>query len=161
VESKTGFQPIESQDDLDQIIRRRLNGMRKKLAEEIRGEIEADIESKAAEEQGEYKKLYEDLQTRHRELEADLAERDLNDRKRDIARRVGLPDALVDRIRGETEDEMEADAMAMAALVKTPAEEEPETPEAPDTDSGRKTPPRASERAESFLDSYEFGKRRR
>jgi hypothetical protein len=161
VEGKPGFQPIESQDDLDQIIRRRLNGMRKKLTEEIREEIEADIESKAAEEQGEYKKLYDELQVKHRELESRLAERDLIDRKRDVAKRVGLPDARVDRIKGETEEEMEADAKAMAALVKTPAEEEPETPEAPDTDSGRKTPPRASERAESFLDSYEFGKRRR
>ena len=166
----TGFQPIESQEDLDRIIRRRLNGMRKSLTKDIREEIEAEIEAEHAEQQGEYKKLYEDLRVEHDKLKDELDARDLMDRKRDIARQHGIPEEFVDRLRGDTDEEIEADAKEVAKAIKPASSAKPtdddgddpedDKPAAPDTDSGRRTPPRNTDKPTSFLDSYEFGKRR-
>lgn len=45
--------------------------------------------------------------------QAELAQRRVEDQKREMARRMGLPEVLALRIQGETAEEMEADAKAL------------------------------------------------
>ena len=62
------------------------------------------------------------------EAEAKARELELNALRRAAAEKVGLPGALADRLRGETPEEMEADAKSvLAALPK---------PQAPDINNG-------------------------
>jgi len=130
-----GFRPIASQAELDNIIGKRLDRERKKIAKdlerEVREAIEAEARQSEAEQQGNYKKLFEELQLKHEELEAQLAARELDDTRRDVAKRVGVPDDLVEFIKGDTEDDMEASAKALVKHITKPVD-------APDTDAGRR-----------------------
>lgn len=108
-----------TQDDVDRIVRERLDRERKR-AEESAAKAAAEIERKSAEEQGEYKKLYEKLQ-------ADIAARDAEiDRMQkaswrgQAAKEVGLPDALVARIQGDTLDDMLKDAGELLKAIPKP-----------------------------------------
>jgi hypothetical protein len=58
----------------------------------------------------------ERAQKRVAELEAKQAERELVERQRSIAKKAGLDESLADRIRGESDEDMLADAKAMALL---------------------------------------------
>lgn len=91
-----------------------------------------DRDDEAAKAQGEWEKV---AKTREGELEEArklLADRDLRDRKTAIARNAGIPDEFVDRLKGETDEELEVDAKAVAKLLKTR--------DAPDNDAGERTP---------------------
>lgn len=116
-----------TQDDVDRLIAERLErekGKAAKAAEAARTEAER----KAAEEQGKFKQLYDQTQARLAEAEAKARELELNALRRAAAEKVGLPGALADRLRGETPEEMEADAKSvLAALPK---------PQAPDINNG-------------------------
>jgi hypothetical protein len=72
----------------------------------------------ALKEQNKYKELYEQ---REKELKAEKT----NNLRLRVATSKGLPMELVDRLRGETEDDMTKDADALLAFLK-PAE--PKTP---------------------------------
>lgn len=118
----TGQQAVKTftQAELDAIVKERLERERKK-AETAAQKAAQDAEAKALREQGEYKTLFEKVQ-------ADLAaERErakaleLAGLRRDVASKVGLPVALVDRLRGETEEELTADAQQLLAAMPKPA----------------------------------------
>lgn len=82
----------------------------------------ADAERKAAEETGQYKALYEKQQTELAAAKAEAHAAKLRGLRRDVAAKVNLPAALAERLQGETEDELEADAKALlAALPKAAA----------------------------------------
>lgn len=89
---------------------------RAKTAESKLSEIEkakAEAERKAAEEQGKYKELYEEMQTEAEKAKAEKQALELSILRRKVADDVGLPGALADRLKGETEDELREDAESL------------------------------------------------
>ena len=91
-----------------------------------------EAEEAKAKEEGKFKEL---LEAREKELEAlkqDIAKRDLQARKAAIAKTHGIPDEFVDRLKGDTDEDLENDAKAVAKLLTKR--------DAPDTDGGAKTP---------------------
>jgi hypothetical protein len=62
------------------------------------------------------------LQAERDEAQTELERLKLNEQKRSIAREVGLPDELALRIRGETVEEMKADAEMLKEVIPEPAE---------------------------------------
>lgn len=75
-----GFRPITSQAELDNLIGKRLDRERRKLAKELRDEITSEITAEArrkeAEEQGDYKRLLDELQPKYDRLVADVESKD-------------------------------------------------------------------------------------
>ncbi|MBK8359519.1 MAG: DUF4355 domain-containing protein [Comamonadaceae bacterium] len=116
-----------TQQDVDRIIADRLVKERTKAdAQAIKAR--EDAERKAAEEQGEFRKLYEKAQQQIAETEAKLQAAEIASIKRDVAARLNMPAALASRLQGEDESAIEADAKElMAALPK---------PTAPNINSG-------------------------
>lgn len=89
----------------------------------------------AAKKQGNFEKLYETAQTtiterdaRIVELEGQIAEGERATRRQAIAAKHRLTAELADRLRGDTDDELEADAKSLARLIRI---------DAPDTEAGR------------------------
>ena len=117
------------------------------LRKERAARREADKRANAAETKA---KEYEDAQKSEAEktLErAETAERERDAAKAEVLRmkvaaRVGLPDELVDRLRGDSEEALEEDAKSLMAALgekpgkkKTPAPRDGETPKATDLDA--------------------------
>ena len=76
----------------------------------------------AAEQQGKYKELYEAELTKRQTLEGDIESLRLNALRNRIGRETGLPEALVDRLAGDTEEAIREDAQKLlAALPAAPA----------------------------------------
>lgn len=74
----------------------------------------------------------EKAQKRVAELEALEQSRSEGKRKEEVAKKVGLDPELADRLRGETEDELEADARAMVTLMGGKRIEDDSKPDAHD-----------------------------
>lgn len=108
-----------SQADVERIVTERLERERK-AAESKALKAREDAERKAAEEQGKFKELYEQLQTRLEETERAKRDLELGQLKRAAADKVGLPAALAERLRGETADELERDAKEVLAALPKP-----------------------------------------
>ncbi len=68
-----------------------------------------------------------ELQQIQKEM-SDLKAELFNAKRNAVAAKYGLPDALADRLKGETPEELEEDAKALAALVVKPAEK-PQPPQ--------------------------------
>lgn len=92
--------------------------------------------------QGEWQKLAEQRQTeidqakadaehRTKDLEAQIAKRDRDDRARVALKAEGLDEALLPRLIGDTDDELKADARILAKVVKAAAPK-PGNPSNPD-----------------------------
>lgn len=108
-----------SQADLDRIVAERLERAERKAAEKAE-KARADAEAKALKEQGEYQKLFEKAQA---ELEQERQARkaaELAGMRRDVAAKHQLPAALVDRLRGETLEELDADAQELVKALPKP-----------------------------------------
>lgn len=130
--------PTSSKDDTLAKVseERRQARERAQKAEARLAELEAaqrDANEAKAKEEGKYKDLLEAREQELATLKAQIADRDLKDRKTAIAKAAGLPDDLAFRLQGETDDDLEADAKALAKHLKAQ--------EAPDTDAGKRTPP--------------------
>lgn len=76
----------------------------------IREQLKAEAEKKQAEEQGNWKKLYEQAQETIQGLEAKVAELELNQVKSRVASKHKLSEAQAARLRGSNEAELEQDA---------------------------------------------------
>lgn len=96
--------------------------------------IDDAAEAKARED-GDYKKLLEARDKELADLKADLNTREMRERKAAIAKKVGLPDELINRLKDGDDSEIEADAKELAKHIKGP--------DAPDTDAGERTKPGA------------------
>lgn len=108
-----------TQADLDRILTERL-AKEKQRSEAASLRARADAERKAAEEAGEFKKLYEGTVAKLQEVEQRAASAALAVTRRDVAARLNVPAALADRLRGDTPEEIEADAkQLMASLPKS------------------------------------------
>lgn len=116
-----GFTPITSQDELDRIFARRLERLRRSIENDVRESVEQQARLDEAKKQGDYKTLYEAEKEKREALERDIADRERADKKRVIATKHGLPAEMASRLTGETDEELEADAKALAKLVKVPA----------------------------------------
>lgn len=122
------WKPPASQADLDKLIEDRLGRDRKahrsELEQAIRKEIEDEAKRKAAEEQGNFQELAEQLQAKVAELTQTIADKDAELKgkeiaalRAEIAAKHRLPKELADRLQGETADEIEADAKALAKTI--------------------------------------------
>lgn len=104
--------------------------LRKRLKDaEDAAQAAADADAKA---KGEWEKIAQKRQEELDALKAQLADRDLRDRKAAIAKAAKLPDDMADRLRGETDEELEADAKELAKHLRTQ--------DAPENDTGERTP---------------------
>jgi hypothetical protein len=103
----------------------------KKIADFEKAQQERDTE--AAKAKGEWETIAKQREDELAALKAQINDRDLRDRKTAIAKAAGLPDDLAGRLQGETDDELEADAKALAKHLKAQ--------DAPDNDAGKRTAP--------------------
>ena len=109
-----------TQADVDRIINERIAKERTK-AESMAAKAREEAERKAAEEQGKYQELYEAAQKRIADTEARLHAAEIASIKRDVAQRLNMPIALAQRLQGEDEATIEADAKALMAALPKPA----------------------------------------
>ena len=124
-----------TQAEVDALIAQRLERS-KRQTEEATAKARTEAERKAAEQQGEYQKLYEATKAELAEAAQKAAALELAAMRREVADRLGVPAALVSRLQGDTPETLEADAKAlMAALPK---------PGAPNINSTGGAPPPAS-----------------
>ena len=109
-----------TQADLERIINERLAKERSK-AETMATKAREEAERKAAEEQGKYQELYEAAQKRIADTEARLKATEIASIKREVAARLNMPGALANRLQGDDEATIEADAKALMAALPKPA----------------------------------------
>ena len=109
-----------TQADVDRIITERL-AKEKAKAESMATKAREDAERKAAEEQGKFRELYEAAQQRIAETEARLKAAEIASIKREVAGKLNMPQALANRLQGETLEEIEADAKELMAAMPKPA----------------------------------------
>lgn len=80
----------------------------------------AELEQESLTRQEAEKTELQKAQDRATKLEAEKRMLEIQVMRRDVASRTKLPDALVDRLKGETPEDMEADALALLAALPTP-----------------------------------------
>lgn len=108
-----------TQADIDRIVKDRLTRAEAKAAE-TNAKAVAEAEAKALAEQGKFKDLWEKAQAQAAAKEARVAELELAAMRRDVASKTGLPAPLIDRLRGVTLEELEADAATLLAALPKP-----------------------------------------
>lgn len=116
----TPAQAVYSQADVEQIIRDRLKRQEQKFAADAARERET-AERKAAEEQGKFRELYEKAQADLVAKETERKGLELAALKREAADKTQLPISFADRLRGETLDDLIADAKTLLAAMPKPA----------------------------------------
>lgn len=126
------FEPIESQEQLDAVLKIRLEREREKVKAEYADYDELAKKAKAYDESQETQKSEaQKAQERIAQLEGDLRKRDEADKQREMRARVakerGIPEAL---IQGADEESMKAfaDQIAEFAKVQTPAAPKEDNP---------------------------------
>jgi len=102
------------QAKVEVMLKERLERERKR-ADDATAKAKADAERKAAEEAGEFKKLYEGTVAKLQEAEQRATAASLAVTRRDIAAKLNVPSALADRLRGDTPEDIEADAKQLLA----------------------------------------------
>ena len=116
------FKPIETQEELDRIIQDRLNRQKEKFSDydEVKkrnAELESEIGAlkNTIEESGNVAKTHEQTVA---ELNAKIAGYETSSLRTRIALQNGLPLDLADRLVGEDEASIKADAERLAAFMK-------------------------------------------
>lgn len=111
----------------------------KLLNEQIAADKRTDLE-----EREEFKQLYEQSAQQVERLTAELSTlqeeatlREMEALRRDVAKAKGLPESMANRLRGETRDELEADADSLLADMPKP--------DAPNMDGAKRTNTRTAE----------------
>jgi hypothetical protein len=121
---KTGGERTYTQAELEQILKDRI--AREKEAGAKAAQAAADKAAlDAAAKNGEWQKVAEQTKAQLAEMQAAIEARDLTDKKRSIAERVGLPPALAARLIGKTDEEIEKDAKALMDTLPKPAATKP------------------------------------
>jgi ribosomal protein L12E/L44/L45/RPP1/RPP2 len=109
-----------TQADLDRIVTERLEREREKAKKEA-AKAQADAEAKVLAEQGKYKELFEKQQADLQAAQAAARDKELQLLRRDAAAQANLPAALAERLKGETLEDMLADAKSILAALPKPA----------------------------------------
>lgn len=116
------FKKIETQEELNAIIGDRLKRSETKHAEETAGlrkeidALKAERDALSKEKQDNTTK-YADYDKNLSELQAKVKKYETDSVKTRIAREVGIPEELIDRLRGETEADLKKDAESLKALL--------------------------------------------
>lgn len=159
---------FNSQEDLDRLIQKRLDRQKESLKNdkdfvgEIRAAIEGENTKEQLKEQQKFEELYNaevtkvaSLERKIDELKQEIADRDLKDLRRQVGAKHKIPEALIDRLQGNTEEEITTDAKALAKSLNLKAEGEgeneerkPETHRKPpvNNDTGKRTARPAGEK---------------
>lgn len=125
MEEPKEFKVIETQEQLDDVIKGRLARERAKFADydDIKAKL-ADYETRL----GTAMQESEGFNNRIAELEATITERDATIQqmattalKSRISAEFGLPSEMADRLKGDNEEELRADAETLAQLIPKPA----------------------------------------
>ena len=95
------------------------NAKHRKAAQEA-DRLRQEAETAVMAEQGKYRELYEKAQAQAAKLEADLKDREMALLRQQVAISKRLPPPLADRLRGETLEELEADADAILQAIPKP-----------------------------------------
>lgn len=103
------FVPINTQEEFDAAVRSRLQREREKYA---------DYDSIKAE-NGTLKNQVSALTGEKEALEKKVKGHETNSVKMRIAQELGIPNAMAERLAGESEEDIRKDAEAMAAIFKT------------------------------------------
>lgn len=130
------FEPIQTQEELDAIIKKRLEREREKITAEVSGKYanydELAEKAKAYDEAQEAQKSeVQKAQEKIAQLEGDIKKRDEADKQRELRKKVaketGIPEEL---IQGSDEESMKAYAAQVAefAKVQTPAAPKEDNP---------------------------------
>jgi hypothetical protein len=112
---KTGGKTY-TEAEMEQIIKDRL-AREKKASDQKADDARKAAEAEAAVKNGEWQKLAEQREKELNDAKAVLAQKDLDEKKRKIAKEVGLPDELALRIQGATDEELKADAEAVLKAI--------------------------------------------
>lgn len=119
--TQEGFKPIETQEELDGIIKDRLKRERESTQKKYDGWISPEDHQRALDEAAksfdDYKKAHESDEQTIADLTAKNKAYETASLKSRIAREVGLPYEWVDRIRGEDESSIKTDAEALKKMV--------------------------------------------
>jgi len=132
---KAQSQDTGTMDQLPQWAQDLVGALRKENAghRTAKKKAEGDAEAakrKVAEEQGEFKKLYEAAVAKQKEAESKARGLELDALKAKVATAAKLPAGLASRLQGETEEELAEDAKVLAASLPKPSFE---------TDAGKGT----------------------
>lgn len=109
-----------TQAELDSILKDRLKRAQDKAQADAAKAV-ADAEAKALAEQGNYKALYEKAEQDKKDALERATKLERAALQAQVAKAVGLPEALASRLVGDTEQDLEADAKAMLAALPKPA----------------------------------------
>ena len=101
-----------TQDEVEQMIKERLDREKSKREKEA-AEARTKAETEAAAKNQEWEKLAKQRENELTETKRQLADRDLADKKRAVAEKIGLPPTLASRLIGTTDEELEKDAKAL------------------------------------------------
>ena len=118
------FTPITTQEEFDKAIASRLQRERDKAVKETEGKF-ADyeqIKSDSASWKSKYEEVNGQLTEKNTEvdkLNAQIKANETANTRAKVARELGIPFDMADRIKGETEDEMKEDAKILASFVKS------------------------------------------
>lgn len=111
---KGDFKVIDSQEDLDRIINQRLAREKSKYADYDDLKQKADqlaaIERDKMTAEEQLQAAHKEAQTEIESLKAELAKRDFEKLRSDVAAAKGVPPHLAARLRGESQEELESDA---------------------------------------------------
>ena len=116
-----GFKPIETQDELNAIIKERLKRERESTEKRFEGWVSPDEHNKAIEDANkafeDYKKVHESDEQTIKDLTAKNKEYETATLKSRIAHEVGLSYEWISRIGGDDEQSIRADAESLKKLV--------------------------------------------
>lgn len=119
------FKPIETQEELDKIITNRLKRERESAEKRFEGWISPEDHQKGIAEANkafdDYKKIHENDEQMIADLTAKTKAYETASIKSRVAHEVGLSYEWIDRIQGEDEDSIRADAESIKKLVGTGA----------------------------------------
>lgn len=99
-----------------------IKNLRKESAAHRKKASDAELQAKADEEkrlkeQGQWQAVAEKAQAQLKAVQDELNALKLNEQRREVGRKMGLPEALALRLSGSTPEEMEADAKTLAAAL--------------------------------------------
>lgn len=92
-----------------------------RAAQEQADKEREQAELKQLEEQNNFKALYEKAQADAAKAAADLHQATVENIRNRVGAKLGVPDALISRIKGETEEEIEEDAKSVIEALPKPA----------------------------------------
>lgn len=126
------FKIIETQEQLDSIIKDRIERVRKSTTEEVENKIKAQYESTIAD----LTKSRDEKDNTIKGLNEKVAQFETDSLKVKVAMEMGIPYQMAHRINGVDEESIRNDASTLASFVNskpTPPKSNPEPPKANDS----------------------------